>query len=280
MAWLHGSGCVALALAVAGCGSFVQAETATDGDGGSSGTTGTTNATVGLPTSGGTGTGGAGPGTTPVTSNSDASGTDPTDPTDPSNTGPTESDSSDPTTSSTAGDSSGGTDPIESTSGTGDGTEETGQETTGPQPCVQDDMEPNDVVGDANDMGTQTCDAAPNTFMGTFDDDGDVDLFFYYGQWVCGNDNEPNHVLTVTGEAQVCWFPLCDFGVEQVNCLSGTDVTSGDGFAGCCSTDEVVGDINCLNTGDETATGVVIVSPVSKELVCVNYEIAFSVEDN
>lgn len=278
MVWRQGSSSVVLALALVGCGTFVQAESGTDGEDGSSGTAGTTNTTVSPPTSGGTDSASGGPGTTPVTTNSDTSETNPTDPSDSATSGPT-TETGDPPTSSTAGETTDPSDPTDTT-GPGEGTEETGEETTGPQPCVQDDAEPNDDPNNAIDMGTQACEAAPNTFMGTLGDVSDLDWFEYYGQWNCGSSNNPNHVLSVTGDVEICWFPLCAFGSEEVQCLSGTSVTSGDGFAGCCSADQIVGDVNCTFTGDESATGVVFVATDDKKLICENYEIEFSVEND
>lgn len=277
MVWRHGSGSVALALALAGCTSFVNAEGGTEGSSDDSTGTGdaeTTNATVNLSTSGATDSASGGPGTAPVTSNSDTSDTNPTD---ASNTDPSESDSdTDPSTGSGPGSTGAST-----TDGdTGEGTTE-GGESTGPSVCEEADAEPNGdpINGVTQELPDQFCDTPDSTVAGTLLDEDDLDAFVFFGVWECGNDNNPNHRIEVDGAVTACVFPLCPNGIPtETNCIAGTPATANE-VDGCCSNDTAIADVNCVVMGgDESAFSFILVE--SSEAECTDYTITYAVDDS
>ncbi|MBV1860777.1 MAG: hypothetical protein KUG77_20345 [Nannocystaceae bacterium] len=271
MAWRLGSSGAVLALALLGCGTFVQAESATEGDDGSSGTGGTTNATVSPSTSGSTDSASGGPGSTPSTSNSDTSGTDPTGTSD---TEPSKSDT----------DTSTGFEPSASgTSTTGSDTEETATQdvgSTGPLVCDEADIEPNGdpVNGVTQPLPNQFCGAPASTVSGTLLDGSDLDAFVYLGVWNCGDSNNPNHRVEVEGPVTACIFPLCPNDITtETNCIAGTSTTV-NGVQGCCSDDTAIADVNCVVFGgDESATGFILVESDAAE--CTDYTVTYAVDD-
>lgn len=271
MVWLHGSSSVALALALAGCGTFVQAESGTDGEDGSSGTSGGTNATVTPSTSGETNSGSGGPGTTPVTS---SSGTTTTDPTNTTTTDP--SDTIGPTTSSTAGESTEGTDPTETTSGTGETTDDTGEESTGPGVCEPIDTRPNGSPDEAAELGEIPCGRMTYDFNGTIEDGGDVDWIEFFGDWTCGSPNPQVVVDVVDDNVEVCVTPQCALPATAFyGCVEGSNWNEG-GDLGCCSTNRVEMNVNCANTDNESLVARIRVR--NNKAVCEDYTVQYAFE--
>lgn len=269
MVWRYGWSGVALSLALVGCSNFVEAETGA-GAGDSSGTNGTTSATSTPSTSGQTDSASDGSETTRTTSASN------TDPTVGSNTDPSESDTIDPVTSSTTGDTEGTTDPTEGTTGEGTGT--TGDETTGPGVCIEEDTEPNDLVGERQDLGAQPCEVQ-GSFTGTLLDEEDVDQFEFSSPWVeetCGN-GEPDQVYNPSGPIELCARPSCVAG-SKANplCETGT-LRDVDGTNHCCSTGEVRLDLLC-STFDESSLGYIIILADPDALECAEYSFTYEVE--
>lgn len=274
MVWRYGWSGVALSLALVGCSNFVEAETG-PGDGDSSGTNGTTNATVTPSTSGQTDSATGGTDTTRPTSGSN------TDPTLASNTNPSESDTTDPVTSSATDDTDQTTDPTGGATGddTDTDTDTTGDETTGPGPCVQADMEANDMFEDIQDIGTQTCEASASSFTGTLLDANDLDRFTFnsaYSEESCGT-GEPDHVYTSSGPVELCAQGFCTAGpTTAVYCDEG-EISEVNGFEYCCSTETVRLDIEC-NTPTEATVAYIAVRANAEALECAEYSFTYAVQ--
>ncbi len=278
MAWGDGLRNEALALCVllAGCASFVEADSS-DGGAGSSGSSsggGTTSGALPEPSAASAdGSASDTPATSSTTTGPDSDTTpDPSDPPLPTDSDPVETGSTDGTTgseSTTGGDASAsGVDP-----------EETGGDTTGPMQCQQDDEEPNGMSSEAVALGVQGCGASASAFSGTLETAEDDDWFTYDAPWTCGSANNPNHVINPTEGVSACWFPLCNFGSEQINCIAGTPVPSAVNVQGCCSGDIIIGDLNCSLSSDESSQAYIAVYTTQETLECVDYEVSFQVLD-
>ena len=266
-------------MALAGCSNFVASGQAETDDGSASGSPSTGEATTGA------GTDSASSGTSQGTATGTGGTSDLPDPTLPDPTAP------DPTSADATGettDSAGETEA--STTGTPsetDGEDETGSaedtgsaETTGPMVCMQADAEPNGnpAADELQELGEQSCSDDPSTVDGTIVDAGDFDVFTYFGNWNCISLNDPNHVVTVEGDVEVCLFPICPGANTSVTCLQGTEMTN-NGNPGCCGSNIITANVNCQGTVNESATGFMLVSGLEDEPVCVDYTLTYDVVD-
>ncbi len=128
------------------------------------------------------------------------------------------------------------------------------------------------------DEGTQTCGDPASVFSGTLLDGSDDDWFVYYGAWICGTTNTPDHVISVdAGDVSLCAYMICPGPNGQVvNCTSGTP-DENNGFPGCCDDDLIIADVDCEDTDDDSAFAYVEVT--SGDAVCEHYDIHYEVVD-
>lgn len=270
MAWCDAVVVGVLAIATGACGGFIGSDAESEGGGSASASSSSS--------------GGETPGTNPTEASAEGTGTtNPVDPTaDPTNaTSPTETTTGrDETTSGPGSDT-------ESTTGSDTAGEssttvaESGESsTTGPLVCVQDDEEPNGVFKQATFIGDQDCDDPAQAFDGTIVDGADTDWIEYFGFWDCGGTGtDPDHVVDVVGDnVQVCVTPACQEPVTAFYfCHEGENWTDGESEYGCCSTNRVVMNVNCNNTGNESATGSIRIQPLNNKAVCEDYQLEISV---
>lgn len=280
--------------AASGCTSFVGAATSdTEGDDGSSSSSETSAAslTTAPSSDAASDTAMSDSDSASSTATTTTNGTtDPTRGTGPSGSGPTTDTASTDPSDSDADSGDTGIAETESTGAEDGGTDSSGASDSDPTTdsdsdsdtgaCVEQDEEPNglDAKGEFQELGDQFCDDAPSSVDGTIFDENDLDVFRYVGVWDCGNVNNPNHVVEVTGGVDACLFPACEGTGTETVCIEGSVVTTEGGLVGCCSTNLIVADVNCTFNADETASGFMSVSPPAPD-ACFDYTLTYSVED-
>lgn len=125
------------------------------------------------------------------------------------------------------------------------------------QLCAEDVTEPDDVEGEAHDLGELTDDddmkASADGYLSGV---SDVDWYRYTGEDTFGHTAEPTILLTGGAGIRVCQFLDCVEGgpaQTEVNCPAGTKFAiSGDLRPGCCGGNQfTLVDYDCPQTSDD-----------------------------
>lgn len=226
-------------------------------------------------------TSGNGPTSAPTTIGPDGSGGD-SDSTSTSTTAPV--DPSSPTTSTSTSTTTEGetTEPdtttTTTTTTTTDTSTSTGPDTTTGPMCDDYGTEPNEIEGDADNLGDQVCKAGAKTFQGILNGESDIDWFRFYGK----DSNCEGHLtakidVTAPDSLEVCMFADCHGNYNtDFDCPGRTSsANSPDGRKGCCGSGSMQYSINCVGTFDESADIYVRLYNAPAD-ACLEYSVAYS----
>lgn len=224
---------------------------------------------------------GNGPTSTPTTAGPDGSGGD-SDSTSTSTSTTAPVDPSSPTTStstSTTTTTDGETTEPDTTTTTGpDTTTTTGPETTTGPTCINDNTEPNEIEGDAVNLGDQVCKAGAKTFQGVLDGESDIDWYSFYGKDNnCEGYMTTKIVVNADDSLEVCMFADCH-GTHKTsfNCPDGTSsANSPDGRKGCCGPGSMQYTLNCEGTFDDSADIFIRLRNAPAD-ACLEYSVQYS----
>lgn len=140
----------------------------------------------------------------------------------------------------------------------------------------QQDTEPNETEGTAQELGSTNCGALAEVEGSS--EMADVDYYTVdlvdLGEG-CPSSDGTISIVTADEDLEVCMFFACNAGAVSVNCGADSDATSEEGLAGCCGTNSVEPDFFCSGVNNDAEVWLRVGGLEAN--ACVDYALAYRV---